>query len=62
MSIVSTKNTNTIATNVTRTASVYFYSKKVRNCYILHTVLLVIILLFIIIIICYHYAKEKSTI
>ena len=62
MSIVSTKNTNTIATNVTRRASVNFYSKKVRNCYILHTVLLAIILLFIIIIICYHYAKQKSTI
>ena len=36
------------------------YSKKVRDCYILHTVLLVIILLLIITIICYHYVKHRS--
>ena len=61
MDIVSTKNTNTIATNVTSTASINFRSKKVRDCYIFHLVLLVIILLLIIIIICY-YAKQKGSI
>ena len=55
---LSTKKTNTIATNITSTASIN-YSKQVGDCYILHTVLLVIILLLIITIICYHYAKEK---
>ena len=57
--IVSTKMTNTIATNVTKN----FQSKRVRyelDCYILHTVLLAIMLLFIITIICYHYAKDRS--
>ena len=39
MNIVSTKKTNTIATNVTSTASINCHSKKVRDCYILHTVL-----------------------
>ena len=58
MDIVSTKKTNAIASNVTRTASINPYNKKVRGCYIVHTVLLVIILLLIITIICYHYAKQ----
>ena len=40
MDIASTKKTNAIATNVTKN----FHSKKVRDCYILHTVLLAIIL------------------
>ena len=62
MDIASTKNTNTIATNVTSTASINSHSKKVRYCYIFHTVLLAIILLLIITIICYHYAKQKDTI
>ena len=56
MDIVSTKMTNTIATDVTKNC----YSKKVRDCYIFHTALLVILLLFIIIINCYHYAKPKT--
>ena len=59
MDIVSTKMTNTIATNVTKNSQ----SKRVRyelDCYILHTVLLAIMLLFIITIICYHYAKHRS--
>ena len=59
---ITTKKTNTIAANVTSTASINFHSKKVRDCYILHTVLLVIILLLIIAIICYHYAKQKDII
>ena len=59
MNIVSTKMTNTIATNVTKKC----YSKKVTyriDCYILHAVLLSIILLLIITILCCHYAKHRS--
>ena len=59
MDIVSTKMTNTtIATNAMSTASIDCHSKKVRDSYILDTVLLVIILL-LIIIICYYYAKQE---
>ena len=52
--------TNNISKNVTSTASINCHIKKVRDCYILHTVLLVIVLLLIIIIICYYYAKQKG--
>ena len=55
MDVVSTKITNTIATNVTKNCHI----KKVRDCYILHAVLLVIILLLIFTIFCYQYAKQK---
>ena len=44
------------------TALMNCHSKKARDCYILHTVLLVIILLFIITTISYHYAKQKGII
>ena len=57
---VSTKKT--IKTNVTTTASINCHSIKVRDYYILHTILLPIILLLIIIIICYHYAIQKGII
>ena len=57
--ITLTKMTNTIATNVTSSASINCHSKKVMDCYILHTVLLVTILLLIISISFYHYAKQK---
>ena len=60
MDTVSAKKT--IATNVTGTASISCHRMKVKDCYILHTVLLAIILLLIIIIICYHYAKRKDLI
>ena len=60
MNNLSTKKTNILTTNVTSTASINCHSKKVRDCYILHTVLLAIILLLIIIAICYHYAKQKG--
>ena len=59
MDIVSTKKTNTIATNV----SINCHTNKVRyktDCYILNTVSLTIILLLIITIIGYHYAKHSS--
>ena len=62
MYIVSTKMTNIIAVNVMNTDSINCHSKKVRDCYILHAVLLVIILLLIIIITCCYYAKQKGTI
>ena len=61
MDIVLTRKTNTIATNVKSTASINYDSKKVRDCYILHTVLLVIMIL-LIITICYYYEKQKGTI
>ena len=54
MDIVSTKMTDTIATNV----SINCDTKKVT--YSLHTVFLAIILLLIIIFICYHYLKYRS--
>ena len=57
----SAKKTNNIVTNVTSTASINFQSKKLRGCYILHTVLSVIMLLFVSVIICY-YAKHKGAI
>ena len=60
MDIASTKKT--IATNVTSTASINCHSIKVRDCYILHTLLLAIIFLLITIIIYYHYAKQKGII
>ena len=52
--IVSTKKTNT-----TSTAWINCQSKKVRDCYILHTILSTIILLLIITVICYYYVKQK---
>ena len=52
---LSTKKTNTIATNIMSTTSINCYSKKVRYYYILNVVLLVIIFLLIITIICYNY-------
>ena len=57
MDIVSTKKTY-----IKCTASVNCHSINVRDCYILHKVLLTIILLLIIIIFCYHYAKQKGRI
>ena len=60
MDNVSTKKA--IVTNVTSTASINCRSKKLKDCYILHTVLSTVILLLVIIIICYHYAKQKGTI
>ena len=59
---LSTKKKNTTATNPMSTASIKCHSKKVRDCHILHTVLLAILLLLIISIICNHYAKQKSKI
>ena len=54
--------TNTVATNIMSTTSINCHSKKVRNWYLLHTVLLGIILPLVFIIICYYYAKQKATI
>ena len=60
MDIVATKITNAIATNVTSNASINFHGKKVRDCYILYTLLLVIILPLIVMIICCCYAIQKK--
>ena len=60
MNIVSSKITNAIAINVTSAASINFHTKKVKDCYILHAVLLPIVLVLIIIIICYRYAKQNN--
>ena len=64
MNILSKKKNynpkSAIATNITSTASINCHSKKARDCYILHKVLLVIILLMIITFICYH-TKQKGT-
>ena len=49
-----------VSADVTSAASINCHSKKGRDCYILHTVLLTIILLLIITIIYYHYAKHRS--
>ena len=54
MKNLSTKKTNTITTNVTTTALINFHSKKVRDCYILETVLLLTILLLIAVSLCYY--------
>ena len=57
MDILSTKKTNTIATNM----PINRYSGKVRyiiDCHIFHTASLTIILLLIIPIFCYHCAKR----
>ena len=62
---VPTIKTNTITarmTNAKNTASINCHGKKVRDCYILHAVLLVIMLLLVIIIVCYHYVKQKGII
>ena len=59
MNNLPTEKTN-IATNVLSTASINCHSKKVRDCYILHTVLSVTIILLIIIVICYHYVKQEG--
>ena len=47
MKNVSTKKPNNITANVTTTALINYHGKKIRHCYILHTVLLVIKLLLI---------------
>ena len=62
MDIVLTKKTNTIAANITTTASINCHTKKVRNCYILNADFSVIILLLISIIISYYNVKQKGII
>ena len=57
--IVSTKKITTVATHATSTTSIICHSKKVRDCYILHTDLLAVILILIIIIIYCYYGKQK---
>ena len=40
MEVISTKLANTMAKNVESTASENYYSKKVRDCYTFHRVLI----------------------
>ena len=47
MNNLSIKKIDAITTNVTSTALINLHSKKVRDCYILHTFLLAILLLLI---------------
>ena len=54
------KKKNTIATNVTNTAFINCHSKKNRDCYIIHAVLLVILLLLIVTAIFHCYTKLKG--
>ena len=58
MNNLSTKNQNTIKANVTSTASINCHSKKLRDCYISHIVLLITIKLFIAISICCYLIKK----
>ena len=58
MKKLSTKKTNTITTNVTTAALRDCHTKKVRDCYILHTVLLVILL--IVVSICCNLIKYRA--
>ena len=62
METIATKMTNTIATNVTSTASINCHSEKVRDWYLLDTLLLVAILLLITTNINHHCAKQRKTI
>ena len=60
MNNLSTNKTNTITTNDATTALINCHSKKVRDCYILHTVLLVTITLLITVSICCYLIKYPA--
>ena len=60
MNNLSTRKINTITTNVTSTTSKNCHSQNLRDCYILHTVLLAIMLILIITSIRHHYTKRKG--
>ena len=69
MNNLSIKKIDAITTNVTSTALINLHSKKVRDCYILHTFLLAIllllilaILLLIVVSICFILIKYKKSI
>ena len=60
MNNLSTNKTNTITTNDATTALINCHSKKVTDCYILHTVLLVTITLLITVSICCYLIKYPA--
>ena len=60
MNDISTKKTNTITTNVTTTALINCHSKKVRDCYILRTVLLIATTLLIAVSLCCYLIKYPA--
>ena len=59
MNNLSRKKAKTIAANVTSSASINWHSKKVRDCYILQTVLLIKIKLLIAFSICCYLIKYQ---
>ena len=60
MNNLSRKKAKTIAANVTSSASINWHSKKVRDCYILQTVLLITIKLLIPFSICCYLIKYQT--
>ena len=60
MNDISTKKTNTITTNVTTAALINCHSKKVRDCYILRTVLLIAATLLIAVSLCCYLIKYPA--
>ena len=57
---LSTKKTNSITANVTTTALINCHSIKVRDCYILHAVLLIAITLLIAVSVCCYLIKYRA--
>ena len=53
-------NATSITSIATSTVLINWPSKKVRDCYNVHAVLLAIILLLIIVIFCYHYTIKSG--
>ena len=62
MNNLSTKKINTITRNVTSTALINWHSKRVRESYILHTVLLIMVTLLIAVSICCYLIKYRTNI
>ena len=60
MNTLSTRKTNTMATNITSTASINCHSKKVRDCYIVLTVLSIKITLLMAVSICCYLIKYRT--
>ena len=58
--VIVMNNLSNIATNVLPSASINCHRKKVRNCYILHTVLLITITLLIAVSLCCYLIKYPA--
>ena len=57
---LSTKKANIIPTNVATTVLINWHSKKVKDCYILHKVLLIMITLLIAVSLCCYLIKYSA--